>query len=176
MGNQRWTQVLHTRGTNERRLSREGSDLRSIQEFFLGRPASEYRFLGYDTSSLIPGKISYSTADVGEELSAAGLDGEPFTPTLSPKSELVLFVGYPSMGKSTLYRKHFGPAGYEHISQDALGTRAKCTKATGEVLASGKSCVVGKLPSPATGPLTLLPITPPSRQHEQGRANTETLH
>lgn len=49
------------------------------------------------------------------------------------------------MGKSTLYRNHFGPAGYEHISQDVLGSRAKCIKATGEALASRKSCVIGEL-------------------------------
>ena len=95
---------------------------------------------------MIPGKFSYKTAaEVGEELSVAIVGGEPFTPTLSAKSELVLLVGYPSMGKSTLHRKHFGPAGYEHISQDALGSRAKCIKAAEEALASGKSCVIGKL-------------------------------
>lgn len=47
------------------------------------------------------------------------------------------------MGKSTLYRKYFGPAGYKHISQDVLGSRPKCIKATEEVLSSGKSCVIG---------------------------------
>jgi len=145
----------------------------------LGQPASEYRFLGYDPSSMIPGKTPHQTIDVGEELSVCVSGGEPFTPTLSPKSELVLLVGYPSMGKSTLYRKHFGPAGYRHISQDSLGSRAKCIKATEEALAGGKSCVIGKLLAgcpPATGPLTLLLVTPPSRQHEQGRANPEALH
>jgi len=64
---------------------------------------------------------------------------------LSPKCELVLLVGYPSMGRSTLYRKHFGPAEYRHISQDSLGSRAKCIKATEEALAGGKSCVIGEL-------------------------------
>jgi len=77
------------------------------------------------------------------ELSITVLDGEPFKPALSPKSELVILVGYPSMGKSTLYRKYFGPAGYKHISQDVLGSRPKCIKATEEVLSSGKSCVIG---------------------------------
>ena len=84
---------------------------------------------------------------MGGELSIVVLGGEPFTPTLSPKPELVLFVGYPSMGKSTLYRKYFGPAGYEHISQDALGNRTKCIKRTEEALTSGKSCVIGKSPT-----------------------------
>src|ERR1700749_4596942 len=76
-------------------------------------------------------------------LRAAVLGGGAFTPTLSPKSELVVLVGYPSMGKSTLYRKHFAPAGYEHISQDVLGSRPKCIKATEEALSRGKRCVIG---------------------------------
>ena len=57
------------------------------------------------------------------------------------------------MGKSTLYRKHFGPAGYVHISQDALGSRPKCVKATEEALSKGKSCVIGAgYPDGALGP------------------------
>jgi bifunctional polynucleotide phosphatase/kinase len=47
------------------------------------------------------------------------------------------------MGKSTLYRKHFGPAKYEHINQDVLGNRTKCINATKEALSKGKSCVIG---------------------------------
>ena len=77
------------------------------------------------------------------ELTTATVDGGPFTPTLSTKPELVLLVGYPSMGKSRLYRKHFGPAGYDHVNRDILGSRSKCIEATGEALAEGKSCVVG---------------------------------
>jgi bifunctional polynucleotide phosphatase/kinase len=60
------------------------------------------------------------------------------------------------MGKSRFYRKHFGPAGYEHISQDVLGTRPKCVKKTEETLAEGKSCVIGvySVPSVAVGVTT----------------------
>ena len=55
------------------------------------------------------------------------------------------------MGKSRFYRKHFGPAGYEHISQDLLGSRPKCVKAAEETLARGKSCVIGTYPVPHHG-------------------------
>ena len=41
-------------------------DLTSPQEFFLGRPASEYQFLGYDASLAIPGTIQYYAAVVSE--------------------------------------------------------------------------------------------------------------
>ena len=104
-------------------------------------------------------------------------DGEPFIPTLSTKPELVLLVGYPSMGKSTLYRKHFEPAGYKHINQDVLGTRPKCINATEEALAEGKSCVIGGDEVFPLDPLASL-IAPLllCRQHEQGRTNTEAVH
>lgn len=57
--------------------------------------------------------------------------------------EVVLFVGYPSLGKSAFYRKHFQPAGYIHVNQDILGTRPKCIKAVEEALAGGQNCVIG---------------------------------
>jgi len=110
-------------GTDRKWATNAGLKFYTPEEFFLGNSASEYQLLGYDTTSLTP-------------------DGGPFTPTLSTKPELVLFVGYPSMGKSRFYRKHFGPAGYEHINQDALGSRPKCLRATEDALAEGKSCVI----------------------------------
>ncbi|KAF9791239.1 polynucleotide kinase 3 phosphatase-domain-containing protein [Thelephora terrestris] len=110
-------------GTDRKWAINAGVKFYTPEEFFLGQPASGYQFLGYDTTSLIP-------------------DEEPFTPALSTELELVLLVGYPSMGKSRLYRKHFGPAGYVHINQDLLGTRKKCKDATEEALATGKSCVI----------------------------------
>ena len=76
-------------------------------------------------------------------LTTVTIEGGPFTPTLSTELELVLLVGYPSMGKSRLYRNHFGPAGYEHINQDVLGNRSKCVSATEKAVAEGKSCVIG---------------------------------
>ena len=42
---------------NEKRLSLEDNDFRSVQEFFLGQPASEYQLLGYDVTLEIPGKL-----------------------------------------------------------------------------------------------------------------------
>lgn len=65
-----------------------------------------------------------------------------------PTQELVIFVGYPSLGKTSFYRKHFEPAGYVHINQDMLRTREKCVKAAAETLLEGKSCVVGMLATP----------------------------
>lgn len=73
------------------------------------------------------------------------------TPTSSPvlssqhKQELVLFVGYPCLGKTSFYCHYFQTAGYVHINQDTLRTRGKCLRATSEALEQGKSCVIGKI-------------------------------
>lgn len=59
-------------------------------------------------------------------------------------TELVVFSGFPCLGKSTFFRRHFAPAGYTHINQDTLGSRSKCMKAAEVALKAGTSCVVGK--------------------------------
>jgi len=61
-----------------------------------------------------------------------------------PRQEVVLFVGYPCLGKSTIYRRHFQPVGYTHINQDTLKTRDKCVKVLKEALQAGQSCTIGK--------------------------------
>jgi bifunctional polynucleotide phosphatase/kinase len=58
--------------------------------------------------------------------------------------ELILFVGYPCLGKSSFYRRHFQPIGYKHVNQDTLKTRDKCIKAVEQALGTGESCVVGE--------------------------------
>ena len=74
----------------------------------------------------------------------------PADPPLIPAAsspELVLFVGYPALGKSSFFRTHFAPAGYTHINQDTLKTREKCVKATDQALKENHSVVVGQLDS-----------------------------
>lgn len=58
-------------------------------------------------------------------------------------TEIVLFVGYPAMGKSTFFGKYFRPHGYIHVNQDTLRTRDKCVQGVEEALKERKSCVVG---------------------------------
>lgn len=71
------------------------------------------------------------------------------TPTSSPllptplKQEVVLFVGYPCLGKTSFFRRHFQIQGYEHINQDNLKTRDRCIKALQSALKGAKSCVIG---------------------------------
>ncbi|KAG6845038.1 hypothetical protein H0H87_001375 [Tephrocybe sp. NHM501043] len=100
------------------------------EEYFLNLPPhTNYKLPGFNVSSL--------SADL-----------PPVTPTSSPlllsplKQELVLFVGYPCLGKSTFYCRNFEPAGYVHINQDTLKTRDKCVRETKKALEEGKSCTV----------------------------------
>ncbi|WVR08641.1 polynucleotide kinase 3'-phosphatase [Kwoniella sp. DSM 27419] len=66
------------------------------------------------------------------------------TPIVPPrdKMEIVVFVGPPASGKSSFYRKHFQPEGYEHINQDTLGNRDRCLRIAEAALTAGKRIVV----------------------------------
>ncbi|KAF9052748.1 polynucleotide kinase 3 phosphatase-domain-containing protein [Panaeolus papilionaceus] len=99
------------------------------EEYFLKLPPHQnYTLPGFHVSSLpnVPHITPTST---------------PLLPD-PPKQEVVVFVGYPSLGKSSFYRRYFEPAGYVHINQDQLKTRDKCLKVMQERLKEGKSCVV----------------------------------
>jgi bifunctional polynucleotide phosphatase/kinase len=47
------------------------------------------------------------------------------------------------MGKTSLYKRHFEPVGYEHVNQDTLKTKARCLNAIEAALKAGQSVVVG---------------------------------
>lgn len=68
----------------------------------------------------------------------------PLTPPPTNQPEIVLFVGYPCVGKTTTFKRHFQPHGYVHVNQDTLKSRDRCIKAVGVALDEGKSCVVGE--------------------------------
>ncbi|KDQ60548.1 hypothetical protein JAAARDRAFT_55276 [Jaapia argillacea MUCL 33604] len=97
------------------------------EEYFLGLPAVPYSLKGFEVSSL-PQLSPTST---------------PIIPSPTPsKPEIVIFVGYPCLGKSTFYKRYFQPSDYAHVNQDTLGTRNKCLKAVEEAVLAGRSCVV----------------------------------
>ncbi len=62
-------------------------------------------------------------------------------PKPSVKKELILFVGNPGAGKSTLAAK-FSAARYAVINQDTLGTRGKVLKAAKDAWAFGSSVII----------------------------------
>ncbi|KAL4065401.1 polynucleotide kinase 3 phosphatase-domain-containing protein [Scleroderma yunnanense] len=98
------------------------------EEYFLDLPSALYKLPGFHVSSL-PAMEPTTPSD-------AVILPDP------PTQELVIFTGYPCLGKSSFYRRHFSPAGYVHINQDTLGSRQKCMKAAEEALKTKKSVVV----------------------------------
>ncbi|KAG2020586.1 polynucleotide kinase 3'-phosphatase [Coprinopsis cinerea AmutBmut pab1-1] len=106
-----------------------GLPFQTPEEYFLGLPAHEnFSLPGFNVSSLpeLPDVLPSSSA-------------------LLPKpsaQEIVLFTGPPCVGKSTFYKKHFKAAGYTHINQDTLKTRAKCVAAVLDAISRKESCVI----------------------------------
>ncbi|KAG8878012.1 hypothetical protein FRB97_002858 [Tulasnella sp. 331] len=102
------------------------------EEFFLNKPPKPFKMKGFNPSSMAidPATPLFTPATT------------PLIPLEPAHAEIVVFVGYPGVGKSTFYKKHFAPAGYTHVNQDTLKTKPKCVKAVKDSLAAGKSCVV----------------------------------
>ncbi|KAG9121788.1 hypothetical protein FRC07_002107 [Ceratobasidium sp. 392] len=67
---------------------------------------------------------------------------QPTLVSTSAEPELVMFVGPPGCGKSTLFKRQFEPFGYIHINQDTLKTKPRCLKETERVLSEKGKCVV----------------------------------
>ncbi|KAF8609982.1 PNK3P-domain-containing protein [Ceratobasidium sp. AG-I] len=66
----------------------------------------------------------------------------PIIALTSPTLELVLFVGAPGCGKSSLYQTQFLPAGYGHVNQDTLKDKKRCLKEAERLLGEGTKCVI----------------------------------
>ncbi|PFH49880.1 hypothetical protein AMATHDRAFT_4500 [Amanita thiersii Skay4041] len=96
-------------------------------------------------------KLAINTNFVLPGFSVHSLPNLPlFTPTSSPllphskdkSKEIILFVGFPCLGKSSLYERYFAPANYVHVNQDTLKTRPRCEAAARDALVRRSSCVV----------------------------------
>ncbi|KAG0172213.1 hypothetical protein DFQ30_010907 [Apophysomyces sp. BC1015] len=64
------------------------------------------------------------------------------SPIVAKGTEVIVFVGYPSSGKSYFAQKYLVSEGYEYVNQDVLKSRDKCVKACKAALASNKSVVI----------------------------------
>lgn len=115
-------------------------------------PQQDYILPGWDVSKLPKCKgfssllLYLLTKNQTWEASLFTPTNTPLTPMASkpPKPDLILFVGFPCLGKSSFYRRHFEPNGYLHINQDILKRREKCIQAVEDALKAGQSCVVGE--------------------------------
>jgi len=100
------------------------------EEYFLGLPSAPYTLEGFHVSKL-PSNVPLFTPS-----------STPIVPSHLSHPEIVVFVGYPSVGKSSFYRKHFLPKNYVHVNQDILKTRDKCIKAAQKAILDGQNCVI----------------------------------
>ncbi|KAF7307271.1 hypothetical protein MIND_00520800 [Mycena indigotica] len=116
-------------GTDRKWALNVGIPFLTPEEYFLGEePHASWELTGFHPSSL-------------RSLPLFTPNSSPLLPP-KPLQELVLFVGYPCLGKTTLFRTHFQDQGYLHVNQDTLKTREKCVKTVAEALEAGQKCVV----------------------------------
>ncbi|CAE6424021.1 unnamed protein product [Rhizoctonia solani] len=69
---------------------------------------------------------------------------DPMPSLISPSTapEIVVFVGSPGCGKSSVFKKQFAPVGYIHINQDTLKDKKRCAKEAERVVSEGGRCVI----------------------------------
>ncbi|KAH8917449.1 PNK3P-domain-containing protein [Atractiella rhizophila] len=93
------------------------------EEFFLNAPGAKYDLKGFN-----PHQYAHN---------------DPFVYSPPPSSpEIVLFVGPPGSGKTTLYYREFKERGYEWVSQDVFKTVKGCVDRARDALEAGKSVVI----------------------------------
>jgi len=109
------------------------------EEYFKNDPSAKFEWDSVDLSTVA--KQGGDNAEITE----GGVK------TLTTKEqEMVLFVGFPASGKSTLAKRYMVPAGYVHVNRDTLKTQDKCIKAAREAVEDGKSVVIDNTnPDPA---------------------------
>ncbi|KAF7302998.1 hypothetical protein MKEN_01262700 [Mycena kentingensis (nom. inval.)] len=117
-------------GTDRKWALNVGVAFHTPEEYFLDQaPDPNVHLFGFHVSSL------------PTDLPLFAPNNTPLVPK-DPTQELVIFVGYPCLGKSTFFAKHFEPKGYKRVNQDTLKTRDRCIKAVREALEAGDKCVV----------------------------------
>lgn len=101
-----------------------GLKFQTPEEFFLGEK---------------PVAFTWGTLDPNEYLLKAAKPKK--TEYHSKSQEVVVMVGCPASGKSTIRRRFFESHGYIAINRDTMGTKEKCVKAAKASLSAGKSIV-----------------------------------
>ncbi|KAI4172241.1 MAG: hypothetical protein LQ343_003676 [Gyalolechia ehrenbergii] len=89
-----------------------GIQFKTPEEYFLHEPPQPF------TRAFEPTSYLHSAF-------ATSLDASPFVIEKKNALDIVLLCGSPGSGKSTFYRKHLQPLGYERVNQDTLKTLAQ---------------------------------------------------
>ncbi|XP_022698760.1 uncharacterized protein F21D5.5-like isoform X1 [Varroa jacobsoni] len=109
------------------------------EEFFLKHPVVKFDMPEFDPKSLFNNRV-YGT--VIEPASDKGTEFVSIHNMAADHSEVVLFVGYPASGKSTLAKRLVEEESYVHICQDMLGSLDRCVKAVREALKNKRKVIV----------------------------------
>lgn len=95
------------------------------EEFFLGHAPVHFEWAAPNPAEFLKGINKESSSQLHSET-----------------QEVMVVVGRPASGKSTLRERFFAPKGYVAVNRDTLGTQSKCLKVTEDALAEGKSVIV----------------------------------
>src|ERR1700721_4297863 len=101
-------------------------DYYTPEEYFLGDAPAKYTLTEFNPFEYILNQ-SASEIDI----------------PVSDSPDVVLFVGPPGAGKSTLFREWFLPREYKRVNQDTLKTRDRCISEATRLLKEGVPLVIG---------------------------------
>ncbi|XP_039262628.2 bifunctional polynucleotide phosphatase/kinase-like [Styela clava] len=101
-------------------------DFKTPEEYFLSQKPVKFNMPEFDPKSVIDNKVLIKNMD---EL-------------ISKKQEVVIMVGYPASGKSTVSKDYLEANGYTLVNRDTMKTWQKCVAACTRFLSEGKSVVV----------------------------------
>ena len=111
-----------------------GLRFQTPEQYFVG-DSREPRF---SWGSVDPAQLLKATSALDP---VSGVSPRPLVPE-DGRLEMVLMVGPPASGKSSLFARVFEPRGYVHVSRDVLQTQPRCRQAAAGALAKGQSVVV----------------------------------
>ncbi|RKP14398.1 bifunctional polynucleotide phosphatase/kinase-like protein, partial [Piptocephalis cylindrospora] len=100
------------------------------EEYFFQEASAPYSLGDFDPTQFEDTKEMDDSKNICDELASKVEKG------------LILLVGAPASGKSTVWKKYFKSKGYTRINMDTLKSKAKCLKGSKEALAAGGRVVV----------------------------------
>ncbi|KAJ1928448.1 DNA kinase/phosphatase Pnk1 [Tieghemiomyces parasiticus] len=124
-----------------------GLPFQTPEEHFRGEAPADYQYPGeFDPSTFPAPPLSLTSDGPGSDTTSGTYPRCCTAETLKLRSgdspEVIVAVGFPASGKSTLACRVIEPAGYVYVNQDTLRTRAKCVEAVRAALAAGRSVIV----------------------------------
>jgi len=119
-------------GSDRKFASNIGVKFFTPEEYFLNLKPAPHSLKGFNVNSLV------------SEGPTVLPSSSPILPPKQypPAPEIVLFVGYPSSGKTAFFKRHFESSAYEHIDESIVKTRSKYLPMVEKSIKSGVSCVV----------------------------------